>query len=233
VGAGIFTGILVYAIVDGDGPGDTQDPQVEVARVTFRGMLTLDGAPLRAEFLGARVSRGGLWAACQSNIPAVTDGTYAITVITENESRGCGAPGARVVLWAFVNDGFVFSETAAEWPDGPDAMFDATFDSASPRGAAPPTTDFFGQARAVDGTAVPPGTPIEAYVGDVLCGTASTRDGEFEGFVLLVAGPESVEGCARNADIRFLVGGTPAAETAPNDLRQDREDEEPLILTLR
>src|SRR4029079_583363 len=80
-------------------------------RVTLRGKLTLDGAPLNAQFLGARVTTpDGLAGACQTQIPSVTNGAYEIAVAAEEEVHGCGTAGANVVLWTFVNDqtGFLF-----------------------------------------------------------------------------------------------------------------------------
>jgi hypothetical protein len=44
------------------------------ARVTLHGSLTLDGAPIEARFLGVRVVRDRLAAACQITIPAITQG---------------------------------------------------------------------------------------------------------------------------------------------------------------
>jgi hypothetical protein len=42
------------------------------------------------------------------------------------------------------------------------------------------------------------------------------RTGNFSGFILNVAGPASVPGCARGATLTFRIDGRPALETAVN-----------------
>ena len=85
------------------GPVATADPATVVPgveeRVRLSGRLTLDGQALDSPALGAYVIRDGLITACQADIPAVTAGSYAIPVMSDAESRGCGAarrPGAAV-----------------------------------------------------------------------------------------------------------------------------------------
>src|SRR5689334_20840808 len=68
-------------------------PAADIAPATLEGTLTVDGAPLDAKFLGARVLRDGLSAACQDAIPSVTAGQYQIPVTSDALVRGCGAPG--------------------------------------------------------------------------------------------------------------------------------------------
>jgi len=204
------------------------------ARVTLRGTLTLDGAPLEAEFLGARVRRGGLDAACQLTIPPVTAGRYEIQVLADAEAPGCGAPGAELFLWTYANDRIIYSPDTVPWPeDGATVVSDASFSSAAPDGATLPATAFKGEAISRDATDIPRGTAVEAYVGDVRCGIASIRH-ENQAFTLFVAGPESVQGCARDATLTFRVGGRPAVETARNDLvGDDRDPNDVLILTVQ
>ena len=204
-------------------------------RVTLRGTLTLDGAPLEADFLGVRVVRDGLAAACQATIPAVTGGGYEIPVLSDAEVRGCGAPGAEILLWAFTNDTFFFSSQSTPWPgSGATATFDGSFSSTAPAGASTPVTEFKGHLFRRDGSDLPSGTVVEAYVGEVRCGVTSLRYGaSVERFyTLIVAGPEAVSACAEGTTLTFRLDGDAAAETAVNDLGQGSEGHE-LDLTIQ
>ncbi len=198
-------------------------------RVTLRGTLTLDGVPLEAEFLGVRVLRNGLAAACQYTIPAVVQGHYEIKVVSNAEVRGCGAPGAEIVLWAFTNGAFIFTNQTTPWPgSGATATFDATLSSDAPDGASKPVTEFKGHLFDREGRDLPSGTVIEAYVGEVRCAVASLRYGaDVERFyTLIVAGPESISSCAKGATLSFRLNGDRAAETAVNDLGRGSEGHE-------
>jgi pimeloyl-ACP methyl ester carboxylesterase len=187
-------------------------------RVTLHGRLTLDGSPFDARFLGAVVVRGGMSTPCQLEASPVTGGRYEITVAAEREVSGCGAPGAMIVLWTFVNDQKLFSVEPAVWPREDDTSFDATFSRSMPQGAAPPTADFAGEVYRPDGRRLPPGTRIEARIGGSVCGISSVRrTGSFSGFILAVAGPESIPACRQGAAITFRVNGHPAVETAVNE----------------
>jgi len=204
-------------------------------RVTVGGTLTLDGVPLEAEFLGVRVIRNGLATACQYTIPAVMQGRYEIGVVSNAEVRGCGAPGAELLLWAFANGAFIFSNQTTPWPgSGATATFDASFSSDAREGASTPVTEFKGHLFDREGGELPSGTVIEAYVGEVRCGVASLRYGnDVERFyTLIVAGPESISGCAEGARLTFRLNGDLAAETAVKDLGRGSEGHE-LNLTLQ
>jgi hypothetical protein len=213
----------------------TQAPGAD-ERGTLRGTLTLDGAPLDADFLGVRVMRDGLAAACQITIPAVAQGRYEIDVAADTEIRGCGAPGAEVLLWTFANDGFIFSTQMTPWPGNRSAVFDASFSSAAPEGAGEPVTEFKGHLFDRDGGELPPGTTVEAFARDVRCAVTSLRygigDDEGRWYTLIVAGPGSVSGCAEGATLTFRLDGKPAAETAINDLGRSGDGHE-LNLTVR
>jgi hypothetical protein len=198
-------------------------------RVTLRGTLTLDGVPLEAEFLGVRVIRNDLAAACQNTIPAVTEGQYEIEVASDAEVRGCGASGAELLLWTFVNDAFVYSTQTTPWPgSGATATFDANFSSGTPEGASKPVTEFKGHLFDREARELPSGTVIEAYVGEVRCGLVSLRYGGATEryYTLIVAGPESISGCKEGATLTFRLDGDPAAETAINDLARGSEGHE-------
>jgi hypothetical protein len=217
-------------------PAPAATPVPDVAnRATLRGSLTLDGAPLETDFLGARVVRDGLVGACQAEIPAVSGGAYELPVSADAEVRGCGAPGATIILWAYVGESLLFSNETVAWPgDGAEATFDATFSSAQPAGASLPVTELKGLLYDANSNMLPGGSVVEAYVGETLCGVTSMRHGFVtEGYyTLIVAGPESVPACAKDAPILFRIDGAPAEGTAINDLGGNANGEE-VNLTLR
>jgi hypothetical protein len=191
-------------------------------RVTLRGTLTLDKSPFNARFLGARVTTDdGLTAACQSEIPSVTNGEYEITVIAEPEVHGCGAAGAQITLWVFVDElpGFVFTNESVPWPpaDTRTVTFNAGFSTATPLGASRRVTELNGHVTTA-GAPVPIGSKVEAFVGETLCGKSSVRGGDFVGYILVVAGPDAVPGCATGGMTAFRINGQPAKETSVNDL---------------
>ncbi|MBA2327144.1 MAG: hypothetical protein H0V95_10945 [Actinobacteria bacterium] len=187
-------------------------------RVVVRGNATLDGAPFDARFLGARVERDGLITPCPGLAP-VTDGRYEIAVMADAESSGCGAKGAQIILWTFVEGEELYVTDALRWPgNGETTTFDASFSTAAPDGAASPTVGFVGEVYDRRGRHLPPGTRVEAFVGDTRCGVASVRrTGSFSGFSLGVVGPGSVAGCEAGATLTFRIDGKPAAETAVNE----------------
>jgi hypothetical protein len=192
-----------------------------VPRLTLTGALTLDGAPFDAQFMGVRITRDGLATICQAEIPPVVQGAYEIGVLSDAEARGCGADGAELLLWTFLNDTFFYASTTTPWQDGGTEVFSAAFSTADPAGASLPSTGFRGSVTDADGAVPPAGTVIESYVGDVLCGVTSLRSGDFEGYSMIVAGPEAVAGCAEGATITFRIDGEQAAQTGVNDLSFD------------
>jgi hypothetical protein len=207
----------------------------EDARVTLRGELSLDGAPLNAEFIGARVIRDRLPAACQGNIPAAVDGRYEITVVADEEVRGCGADGSEILLWTFVDGQYLFARELVGWPgDGETLTFDATFSRRNADGASSPVTEFKGELLDRAGRHLPGGTVLEAYAGDTLCGVTSMRYGNVteQLYTLIVAGPDLVPACSEGARLTFRIDGEPASETAVNDLGRGSAGHE-LNLTVR
>jgi hypothetical protein len=198
-------------------PDDTASEGVD--HVLLRGNATLDGQPFDAQFLGAVViGSDRLVTACQLTLPTIDQGRYQIPVLTEAGGAGCGAPGATVVLWTFVNDRITYSQEAVPWPvDGQAVTTTLRFSSAAPDGAAPPTTQLSGQVFGPDGSTMPSGTRVEAYVGATRCGIASTRSsGSFNGYILSVVGPTSITECADGAPLRLLIDGRPAGQSAVN-----------------
>ena len=156
--------------------------------------------------------------ACQGRLPPVERGRFEIPVLAAPEATGCGFDGARIVLWTFVDDQTLYSTNTVAWPgNGRTASFDAAFSTTAPQGAAPVIAGFQGEVVRRDGRQLPPGTRVEAYVGDTRCGIASTRRaGNFSGYILDVVGPDAIAGCTRGARLTFRVDGLPAVETAVN-----------------
>ncbi len=93
-------------------------------------------------------------------------------------------------------------------------MCDIEFASRQPLGAAPTTTELGGEIYDNDGRRLPPGSRVEAYVGEQICGVASVRWSDF--YILTVVGPDSIAECEAGGTITFRVDGKPAAETATN-----------------
>jgi hypothetical protein len=152
----------------------------------------------------------------------VVAGHYEIQVASEAEVHGCGAAGSELLLWVFVNDQYYFSTETAPWPGGgSSATFDASFSSDDPAGASTPVTELKGRLLDGAGNELPAGTVVEAFVGETLCGATSLRYGSSteDLYTLVVAGPGAVPECTEDATMTFRLDGTPAVETAVNDLR--------------
>ena len=201
-------------------------------RVTFRGNLSLDGAPLDAEYLGAVVRRDGLVTPCQVSLPPVAQGRYEISLYANTESTGCGRAGSEVLLWTFTRGKTLYSDGGVPWPgSGHLQNFDAHFSTATPDGDVPPLASFNGDAFTVTGARLPAGAVVEAYVGTTRCGVASTRrTTDYSGFVLAVVGADAVAGCTRGAPIAFRVDGGAVNESAVNTPSTHGEE---LHLTVR
>jgi hypothetical protein len=205
------------------------------ATARIGGRALLDEFPLESEFLGVRVRRDGLVAACQDEIVSPTSGQYNVGVFSEADEPGCGAPGAEIILWASVGDQLVYSQETFPWPgDGVATTFDATFSTTDPDGANLPATEFVGGVTNADGSSPELGTMVEAHVDGVLCGRSSVKDyEEFIGFTIAVVGPDSVDGCTANGTIIFTVGGVEANETSVNDFAAGRDARIRFDLTLK
>jgi hypothetical protein len=193
-------------------------------RAVVRGKASLDGVPFDAEFLGAVVRRDGLVTPCQYTLPQVNKGDYEIAVMGDAEASGCGVAGAEILLWTFVNEKQYFSTRSIQWPrDLRATTFDASFSTAAPNGAMRQRTEVAGEIFERDGRRLGPGTRVEAYIGNTLCGVASVRThGDFTGISLSIVGPDSIAGCARGATVTFRVDGRKAVTTAANNFRPYR-----------
>jgi pimeloyl-ACP methyl ester carboxylesterase len=202
-------------------PGTPEAREVPGAddRVTIHGRATLDGTPLDARWLGVYVVEDGLMAPCQHDLVPVTSGDFEVTAMADREASGCGTQGADLVFWTYADDQQLQATEAVRWPgDGTSADVDVRFSTTDPQGRAPVVGTFVGEALGADGDYVPPGTRVEAYVGDARCGITSTRrTGSFSGYTLAVSGPDARPGCERDATLSFRIDGETAAQTATND----------------
>lgn len=194
-------------------------------RVVIRGTATVDGAPLDSRFFGAEVIHDGLTTHCQLELSSATNGTFELTVLADTETSGCGTPASSIVFWTYVGDADLtqlHSTVALPWPgNGASITATAAFSTVAPRGASMEPTSFVGDVLDATGHYLPPGTRIEAFVGQALCGVTSiSRTGSFSGYTIVVAGPDAIPGCAAGATISFRVDGRPATQTATNDVGQ-------------
>jgi hypothetical protein len=189
-------------------------PRADAARrVIVEGAAMLDRKPVTSRWVGAVVLDDGLVTPCQTALPPVANGRYSVSVFTDAASAGCGKAGGEVALWIFANDKIHYSTNTMPWPadENSRATFDATYDASNPEGAVPEVAQFQGGAFAADGSPLPAGTLVEAFVGDARCGVASVRvSRDFRGYVMSVVGPDAIAGCMRDTPIAFRLDGKPA-----------------------
>ena len=191
------------------------EPRNASDRVVVRGKALLDGRPFDSRWVGAIVLKSGLATPCQSTLPHVRHGRYAVTVLADTESSGCGAPGAQIVLWTFAHETTVYSTNTVAWPVKKHIKnFVPRFSSHGAGGAAPELAEFTGAVFGADGRELEPGTRVDAYVDGTRCGVASVRRSrDFAGYILAVVGPESIRECTRGSALTFSINGHPAAPT--------------------
>jgi pimeloyl-ACP methyl ester carboxylesterase len=197
-------------------------------RIIIRGVITLDGEPFDGYLLDAVVRKDGLERACDFEAYlSVSGGHYEMTLAGDGEAHGCGAPGAEVFITVYGGEQLVASQEAIDWPaDEAELSFDATFLSEDPDGVGGPTTSFRGSVLDSSGETLPPGTVIEAYVGETLCGVGSLAPVAMgtagpETYEIRVVGPESVPGCEEGGAVSFRVDGESAEQTGVNDFAED------------
>jgi hypothetical protein len=193
-------------------------------RITMTGTITLDGKPLDDGTMFALVRTGDLeQASCSFSQAPVSNGRYEMTVAGKGELAGCGAPGAEVYLQLYVpaSGQSYTSQQTIPWPaSGKQLTFDATFASAADapnvgrNGSA-----FGGEVLDSSGKALGPGTVVEAYVGDTLCGVSGVAPvvmafTESVSYDLWAVGPAA---CAKDAALSFKINGKLAVQTAVND----------------
>ena len=196
-------------------------------RLTLGGMLTFDGEPLVGADTWVEVVKDGIMRTCSYWSWKPSDGQYYHEVAADAETAGCGQDGARayMIMYSFDRRRYYVAREALEWPVTTQLMFDASFSSDDPVGAGVGATveDFLGaRYRGVvldaAGEPMPPGTLIEAFIGDTRCGayalpvvSMDTGGTESASYWLGVSGPELLPACTRGAPVTFRVNG----ETVP------------------
>jgi hypothetical protein len=209
-------------------------------RVTLRGTLTLDDQPLVGGVVNGWVVTDGLPRPCSYGFAsplASENGHYELTFAADAETLGCGKAGARVVftLYSYVHGKHLISRDELDWPAQPGVVtFDASFSTENPNAARFEGsqaqifgTGVFGVVLDANGGKMPPGTRIEAYIGDTLCaryalpvvamGPVAPSE-EAGAYGLNVAGPAMVPGCAEGETITIRVDGQPVPQTAKHSL---------------
>ena len=200
--------------------GCTRGPGLQRANVAHHivvhGNATLDGLPFDARWIGAVVLDGGLSLRAKRRCGRSRTAASRSPFLPTPSRSGCGAPGARIVLWTFAPSGIVYSTNSLAWPRSGSANFAAHYSTAKPAGAAPTTAEFTGAAFRRDGRQLPPGTRVEAYIGATRCGVASVRRANSYSteYILAVVGPDSIPGCTRGAMLTFRINGRPTASTS-------------------
>ena len=191
-------------------------------RITVSGRITLDGEPLRGAYVGVMVRTGIIATDCTYSLEPVFDGTYRRIVPGNDELRGCGAPGAKLYVWAIVDGRLLVSQQALDWPlAGSKVTFDVTLSRAGPGGANGPAQAVYGDALDDHGQPLPAGTRIEARAGSAVCAAgdvAPVSRVAYVTYVLIAVTPAPV-GCADGATLRFYIHGRPSLESLP--LRYD------------
>jgi pimeloyl-ACP methyl ester carboxylesterase len=194
-------------------------------RVTVSGRMTLDGDPLVFAFVWAEVVDGGLRRLCAFDGPSPSaDGRYERVVVSEREAAGCGAAGRSIRLAAATGDKIYFSGEDVAWPEGGgEVTLDVDFTSADAGRAEDNVTPVFGSVLDSSGKRLAPGARIEAYIGDTLCGIGALPHSVLafqnpDTFDVLVASPDAIPGCARDATITIKVNGVAVEQAATNDL---------------
>ncbi len=206
-------------------------------RITVSGTLTVDGEALDGTLRGVVVRADGLERVCHFTSLRVSDGHYEVVAAGDGEVTGCGAPGAEFYLLASVEGELFTSQELFEWPkDGKELIADATFSTADRTGVREPATTFTGSALGSTGERVMPGTVIEAYIGETLCGISSLPPvvmaaSDPATYSLIVVGPDAVSGCEKDGEISFRVDGEIAQQTETLDLDGEGEPHD-LDLTL-
>lgn len=203
------------------GPPRPETTSSRTTRAVIRGRATLDGKPFDARWIGAAVAHDGLVTPCQLGLAPIRRGRFQLAVRSAPAAVGCGRPGAEILLWTYVEQK-LFATTPIPWPTTATTEATVEFSTATPRGAAPRTSDYAGQAYRRDGTRLGPGTLVEAHVDTTLCGHATIDETGY--FILSVVGPDQRPGCALNATIRFRAAGAVATETSRNEPRETHLD---------
>ncbi len=211
-------------------PGDGQ-------HMTLRGTLTFDGQRVVPDgniFVWAEVrTAAGMLRACSYEpVTFLDDGRYELSVAADAEVSGCGSTTARAYLLFFKDGVRHVSTQPIPWADGAEATFDAAFVSAQTGGAGAATsqeffgTEVYGSLSDAKGNSAKPGTFVEAYVGDTLCGrfVASPVVMVFDApgvYDMRVAAPAAIPACASGETITFRVNGVVVPGNVTHDLSRN------------
>lgn len=197
-------------------------------RLTITGAATLDGQPLNSGSVWVEVvDHAGLRQACSFPAEPIVDGRYQVTVAGEAEVNGCGAPGhqIRLVTW---QEGQTLVSRLEDWPSDNSLELAADFSSEREAPSEEAVTIVVGSVLDASGGSLPPGTVVEAYVGDVLCAigalppvvmTSSSPDQ----YSLRIVGPDAVTGCGKDAVVTFRIDGQTVAQTVTNLLDNQKQ----------
>ena len=136
-------------------------PPASVDRSVIRGRAPLTAWRSTRPTWRAVVERQGLVTPCQLTLPKVRAGRYVISVYAWTEAAGCGAPGADIFLWTFVQGQVVFGRAVGALAgSGATTRFLPTFATADPDGGVGPTVGFAGEVLDQYGRRLPPGTRL-------------------------------------------------------------------------
>jgi pimeloyl-ACP methyl ester carboxylesterase len=192
-------------------------------RITLRGNITIDGQPANdGRYLWFLVERDGRRARCSFPADIVRGGRYERAVASADEAAGCGEDGA-VIYGAIWEKDAVRLSAPIIWRQGAGAIdADLAFSTTDAGGTGRDDTAVYGTVLDVSGARLGPGARIEAYIGETLCGVGSLppvmmQFSNPDTFDVLVAGPDEVAACARDATVRFVVNGRQATGTAINN----------------
>ena len=214
-------------------PRDGSDAAAAVpgadTRLNVTGTITLDGEPADGGFLWIDVITDGRRTACTYNNAFFDQGRYTTIVAGSDELPECGSEG-RTLQLMFFEDGVRYGGPAVPWPAGETALtIDAALTQADVAADAEIGTFLGGQLLDADGNELPPGTTVEAYIGNALCGsyTVSSVVMIFEqgdGWGFPVPPQSEAPACAEGAEIKFRINGEPVEGTATHNLTPQTVD---------
>ena len=209
-------------------------------RLLISGAFKFDGELLANADTWVVVVNDGIMRPCSYwywFTPSSEAGRYQHKVAADAEAPGCGRAGARayVVMYSRERRQEFISQEALEWSPGTTELtLNATFSSANPVGAGVGDTvqdflgaKYWGVVLDAAGEPMPPGTFVEAFVGDTRCGwytlpvvqmASVSPNGEAASYAIHVSGPELLPDCTRGAAVSFRVNGETVAQTGINTL---------------
>lgn len=188
-------------------------------RMLLQGDVTIFGQspPDHDIYFPALVLRDGLVTQCNIDYERPTANGYRRIVASDSEMHGCGIDGADVALAIDPDETHLLLSSPVAW----------LADSLNPGAAVQIViggrkiiaTQFSGAIYAKDGSRMPGGTTVDAYIGNKLCGRGSIPyTGALGGsYLIVVVGSDSVEGCDSGATVTFRVNGSPVRQTAKNE----------------